>query len=1001
MDAVLESFHGSKYDTRPPPFRGRRLPPDPAALPYAATSFENTNTYGNARAHYGDVYNYTAHSHLSSTPPMMSPVFQDHQNGGLDVARLIRALRFDHMDTRRISMRTAYNGTCEWLLEREEYRTWRASPGFLWIKGKPGTGKSTIMKFTYQHGLHALDNDVVVSYFFGSSITRLQSSTEGMYRSLLCQLLEQHPQLSVSLQKYELHLGQEHIRSVWQVELLKELLREIVLALGSRHLTCYVDAIDECGYSAAQDIIDFLRELGKLAHKPGIKMRVLISSRHYPKVDVQPCQHITLEDQAEHQTDLSLYIQSKLRIGDSIQAHRIRNTIQQRASGVFLWVVLIVQILNEDKARGRVHLLERRLEELPDGLNKLFTTILQSEPHDEDILLLTFRWLLFADRPLRRDELYFALVMRDSDDGILDWDYEVSTTDMENFILDSSKGLVESSQGTHPIVQFVHGSVRDFFLTAGLSMLHPASTSTTGLLALSHESLKQNCCQYVMGSAAVLLRSAADGSRKTMSPCFRKSTELRARIGESHPFLDYALSGMVSHADVSQSLGCQQLEFINAFPLDIWVRLHNMLAVNPADRMGEHVTLEYIFVIKNALALNHVIPRRLPLDLSGERYRSLLGAAVANRHHEMAGFLLEQGADPSSRVRGHFEVLDVAVMNGDADMVRLLLDSGAVLLPRCPDDHAVLPTRSPNHQAMHPSPLQLAASLGFTEIVGILLAQPAYATRWHPDMGHALEAAIYRRDDATMQLLHERMDSERRELVQILHATNDLSVFGADYGTSASSAMNSFRVYYQARNRSGPALLDTMHSDHIEHLRNHRRQLATREEQKSYPAFFEHSHFGWGIRSRVAYLLSIGKASTLQGVHSDFVEQFTLADRQLSRSDTSSTFLLLDWACAISDFDMILAHPLSNPGFTAGIDTVIRCFSLLDKYGSALPARIFDRPSVELVDYIRMRMLEVTDSAANTERNRSRRLTAVTETHENNVPLSRAALMNVRPRPVV
>jgi dephospho-CoA kinase len=518
MENMLQAFPGSEYDTRPPSFWGRRLPPDPAALPYASTSFENTNTHGNARAHYGDVYNYVAASHQASAPPMIDPVFQDDKSAGLDVALLKRALRFDHMNTRLNSMRKAHAGTCEWLLGKEEYKAWRKSPGFLYIKGKPGTGKSTIMKFAHNHGINKFHKDVIVSYFFGSRITRLQSSAEGLYRSLLCQILEKEPQLSASLQKYELRLDQEHM--TWHNELLKDLLREAILALGRRYFTCYVDAIDECGHSEAQDIVNFFEELGGSAHEAGMVMRVLISSRHYPQVAIEDRQQIVLEDQTEHRTDLSLYIQSKLRIGDSRKARRIREAVEKRASGVFLWVVLIVQILNEDKIRGRVHHLERRLETLPDDLHQLFSTILQSEPRDVSITLMAFQLLLFAERPLRREELYFALITCDSQDEVQCWDSdEVSTPDMENFILDSSKGLMEIVKGAQPIVQFIHGSVRDYLLDTGLSSLHPATTIDP--FALSHDRLKQCCQQHVLAIAPVVLHSPTNGVRASMSKCFR------------------------------------------------------------------------------------------------------------------------------------------------------------------------------------------------------------------------------------------------------------------------------------------------------------------------------------------------------------------------------------------------------------------------------------------------------------------------------------------------
>jgi GTP1/Obg family GTP-binding protein len=63
------------------------------------------------------------------------------------------SLRFDQIDTRHATIKTAHAKTCKWLLSKSEYQDWRdinkisEHHGLLWIKGKPGVGKSTIMKF--------------------------------------------------------------------------------------------------------------------------------------------------------------------------------------------------------------------------------------------------------------------------------------------------------------------------------------------------------------------------------------------------------------------------------------------------------------------------------------------------------------------------------------------------------------------------------------------------------------------------------------------------------------------------------------------------------------------------------------------------------------------------------------------------------------------------------------------------------------------------------------
>ncbi|KAL4900148.1 nucleoside phosphorylase domain-containing protein [Aspergillus multicolor] len=68
---------------------------------------------------------------------------------------LLDSLDFDKIDFRRSTIKPAHAKTCEWFLNHLDYLLWLGSKGlrdhhgFLWISGKPGAGKSTIMKFAY------------------------------------------------------------------------------------------------------------------------------------------------------------------------------------------------------------------------------------------------------------------------------------------------------------------------------------------------------------------------------------------------------------------------------------------------------------------------------------------------------------------------------------------------------------------------------------------------------------------------------------------------------------------------------------------------------------------------------------------------------------------------------------------------------------------------------------------------------------------------------------
>lgn len=116
----------------------------------------------------------------------------------------LQSISFPEMDTRYDSIYEPFDGTCEWLLQRPEYGRWlseevaHSGAGLLRIKGKPGAGKSTLMKMI----LHQMEsrvhnrNCIVLRFFYDSrGTTTLEATLFGLFRSLICQILQQRQDL--------------------------------------------------------------------------------------------------------------------------------------------------------------------------------------------------------------------------------------------------------------------------------------------------------------------------------------------------------------------------------------------------------------------------------------------------------------------------------------------------------------------------------------------------------------------------------------------------------------------------------------------------------------------------------------------------------------------------------------------------------------------------------------------------------------------------------------
>ncbi|KAI0812201.1 hypothetical protein GGR55DRAFT_617313 [Xylaria sp. FL0064] len=291
---------------------------------------------------------------------------------------LLDSLRFDQMDARHLSIRKAHAHTCAWFMETPEYVDWtRSLHDFLWIKGKPGAGKSTLMKFLLGQLGRCRNQQVLLSFFFNARGHDLEKTTIGLYRSLLLQLLEARPDLHYILDKVR-------TKRPWTVESVKPLLEEAIYGLEDAPLVCLIDALDECEESQVRDMVSFLSS-------PGIiqaRVRICFASRHYPHITAHAAIDVVLEKQDGHSKYIVRYIKSALNIKNSHLAEQIRSDLQEKASDVFMWVVLVVDILNRDYDAGRAHVLRRRIQQLPKDLHDLFHDILTRDNKNTDGLLL-------------------------------------------------------------------------------------------------------------------------------------------------------------------------------------------------------------------------------------------------------------------------------------------------------------------------------------------------------------------------------------------------------------------------------------------------------------------------------------------------------------------------------------------------------------------------------------------------------------------------------------
>ncbi|KAK6851587.1 hypothetical protein PG995_011712 [Apiospora arundinis] len=537
------------------------------------------------------------------------------------------------MDARRVNIKKAHGKTSSWFLEDPEYLQWskndgtHSEGGFLWIKGKPGAGKSTLMKLLLTQTQRAQPKSTL-HFFFNARGSELEKTTLGLYRSLLLQLLEMHTHLQSILDNVPAY----HHR--WSVELLTELFDEAVEGLGEASVICLIDALDECQEKEVREMITHLSGLCDTVNR----LHICFASRHYPHITINKGRIIILESKEEHRQDIANYIDNALRIGTGKLVDEIKYDLQEKASGVFMWVVLVVEILNVECDRGGRHCLRERLRQIPGDLHTLFHDLLTRDTNNTPGLLLCIQWVLFAKHPLTPKQLYFAVISGLQPEKLaVCHTEEITDDDIAKYILNNSKGLTESTKSTIPTIQFIHESVRDFLLKDnGLQTVWPNAGSN--IQGQSHEALKQACRAYLnsepvaqLSVTVPLLKDSWEESRKTQQD-----------VNSKLPFLEYANQGVLYHANMAQRDGYSQAEFLASFPLARWVSYHNLFKPGWKRTYTPTVSLRYVLAGGNlgALIRAQSTPQSC-LEVENEEYGTPLFVALAKKNAIAVQALIE------------------------------------------------------------------------------------------------------------------------------------------------------------------------------------------------------------------------------------------------------------------------------------------------------------------------------------------------------------------------
>ncbi|RYO79300.1 hypothetical protein DL764_010029 [Monosporascus ibericus] len=673
----------------------------------------------------------------------------------------LHSLSFPNIDARQHDIAPAHPHTCEWLFHTTEFQKWRdridlpTHKGVLWIKGKPGAGKSTLMKHTLRHCRKVFGDRLIVAYFFNARGDSFEKTPLGMLRSILYQLFRKDDALYEHFVPLFRDKQEKHKKWGWEWRQseLKEFLLSEIKQWKSEPLLLLVDALDECNEEDVRAVVEFLERLSINAPDARATLSICLSSRHYPHISMERKLELTVETSKDHGEDIDTYVRETLIRDNKIDPEirrKIETEIRQKASGVFMWVVLVVAMLNQAYDNGYVEAMQKTLDEVPSELEEVFSTLLNKNDLNKPKTILMLQWVLFCRRPLKPEELV-ATVAEAAPKNLESLNRLIFTSEnVQKRITNLSKGLIEIRKGRAASVQFIHQSVNDFLLrNKRLQTLD--QTLEPDPISASHGRLWA-CCRLYIEQVDISLTTKKD---------------MKA-LNDNYSFLGYAASYIFDHAEKALSGGVMREIIVQ------WLRMRNdwfgwwKTFLNTS---GGHSYLErnmdarllYVLSLRGYRSLVRALLETGPnVNAQGGEYGNALYAASYKGHTEIVRILVKKGVDVNAQGGEYGNALYAASFRGHTEVVRILVDGGADVNAQgglC--GNALWAASYKGHTEIvrilvdggadvnaqggeYGNALWAASAEGYTKIVRILVEKGADVNARGGEYGNALRAASYK-----------------------------------------------------------------------------------------------------------------------------------------------------------------------------------------------------------------------------------------------------------------